>query len=108
MNSRWEKRLEIIENSLKRYSDRRKKNIYHSLIRPLYQEILKSIFIIIIMIVDTFILMEIILILNFPINIIIFFTLGSIIFYIQFKIYNSLWGKKGKWAIEKYEKNKKE
>jgi hypothetical protein len=108
MISRWEKRLEIVENSLKRYSERRKKNIYHSLLRPLYQEILKSIFIIIIMITDTFILLEIILILDIPINIIIFFILGFIIFYIELKIYNSLWGKNGKWSIEKYKKNKKE
>ena len=85
MYSRWDKKLEIVDHTLKRYSDRRKKNIYQSLLRPLYQELLKSIFIIIIMIFDTFILLEIILILNIPINIIIFFITASILFYIEIK-----------------------
>ncbi len=107
MYSRWDKKLEIVDNTLKRYSDRRKKNIYQSLLRPLYQELLKSIFIIIIMIFDTFILLEIILILNIPINIIIFFITASILFYIEIKIYNKFWGKNGKWSIDKYKKIKK-
>jgi hypothetical protein len=107
MYSRWDKKLEIVDNTLKRYSDRRKKNIYRSLLRPLYQELLKSIFIIIIMIFDTFILLEIILILNIPINIIIFFITASILFYIEIKIYNKFWGKNGKWSIDKYKKIKK-
>ena len=107
MYSRWDKKLEIVDNTLKRYSDRRKKNIYQSLLRPLYQELLKSIFIIIIMIFDTFILLEIILILNIPINIIIFFITAYILFYFEIKIYNKFWGKNGKWSIDKYKKIKK-
>ena len=95
-----------MEKTFKRYSDRRKKNIYESLLRPLYQEILKCIFITIIIIIDTFILLEIITILNPPINIVFFLFSALIIFFIEIKIYNSIWGKNGKWSIDKYKKKK--
>jgi len=101
MYSRWDKKLEIVEGTFKRYSERRKKNIYQSLLRPLYQEILKCIFITIIMIIDTLLLLEIILYLKIPFNIIIFIS-AIIFFYIELKIYNSIWGKNGKWSIDKY------
>ena len=101
MNSRLDKRLEIVENTFKKYSNRRKKNIQNSLIRPLYQEILKCIFIIIIIVFNTFLSLEILLILIFPANIIIFLLLLIILFYIEMRIYNKYWGLKGKWSIKK-------
>ena len=106
MESRWEKKLENVENTFKRYSEYRKKNIYRSLLRPLYQEILKCIFIIIILLFDTFLLLEIIIILIFPINIIIFLISIFILLYIEIKIYNMFWGKNGTWSIDKYKKEK--
>ena len=107
MYSRWDKKLEIVENTFKRYSERRRKNIYQSLLRPLYQEILKCIFFIITMIFNTFLLLEIIIIFNYPSNVIIFLISISTLFYIEIKIYNIYWGTKGKWSINKYRKIKK-
>ena len=106
MPSRLDKRLEIIENTFKKYSDRRRKNIQKSLIRPLYQEFLKSLFIITIMLFDIFLSLEIILSLNLPINMIVFIISIFFILYIEIKIYNAYWGLSGKWSINKY-KNKK-
>jgi hypothetical protein len=104
MTSRIDKRLELVEKTFKKYSDRRKKNIQKSLIRPLYQEILKSIFIISIMILNTFLSLEIIFLLKFPINLIIFLITLFVILYIEIKIYNIYWGLNGKWSINKYYK----
>jgi hypothetical protein len=106
MNSRFDNKIEIVEKNIKRYAEWRRKKIYDSLIRPLYQEILKCIFIIIIMIFDTFILLEIIILINPPINIILFLFCALILFYIEIKIYNYIWGRKGKWSINKYKKKR--
>jgi hypothetical protein len=105
MSYRLEKRLEIVETTFKKYSERRKKNIKKSLIRPLYQEFLKSLFIIIIMILDVFLILEIIILLSFPINLISIIII-TVILYIEKKIYNKYWGQTGKWSINKYKKNK--
>lgn len=104
MVSRIDNRLNIVENTFKKYSERRKKNIQNSLIRPLYQEFLKSLFIIIIMIFDIFLSLEIVLSLNFPINLIILTISIIFILYVEIKIYNAYWGISGKWSINKYKK----
>ncbi len=104
MFKKWDKRLELVDQTFKRYSDRRKKNIYQSLLRPLYQEILRSIFIITIMLFDTFLLLEVILFFDIPLNIVIFFILSIITIYIETKFYNKLWGINGRWSINKYKK----
>lgn len=102
MNSRWDKRLDIVENSFKRYSDRRKKNIQNSLIRPLYQEILKSIFFILILVFNSFILLEILIFFNFPINIIIILIIAFILIFFEINIFNAYWGVNGKWSLDNY------
>lgn len=104
MPSRIDNRLNIVENTFKKYSDRRKKNIQNSLLRPLYQEFLKTLFIIIIMIFDIFLSLEIILSLNFPINLIILTISIFFILYAEIKIYSAYWGIHGKWSINKYKK----
>ena len=104
MVSRIDNRLNIVENTFKKYSERRKKNIQNSLIRPLYQEFLKSIFIMIIMIFYIFLSLEIVLSLNFPINLIILTISIIFILYVEIKIYNAYWGISGKWSINKYKK----
>lgn len=104
MNSRWDKRLDIVENSFKRYSDRRKKNIHKSLIRPLYQEILKSIFFILTLVINSFILLEILIFFIFPTNMIIILIIIFILLYFEIKVYNSYWGVNGKWSLDNYKK----
>ncbi len=106
MNIKSKNRIDSIENSLKKYLDRRTKNINNSLLRPLHQEIFKCLFIVTIMIIDIFVLLEILLSLILPFNIILFFMIGFIIIYLEFKIYNNYWGLKGKWSINKYKKEK--
>jgi hypothetical protein len=106
MFSIWNERLENFENLFKRYSERRRKEIYKSLIRPLYQEILKCLYLIIVMIFDTFLLLELIIFFDMPINIVIFSILSLILIYIEIIFYNKLWGINGKWSIDKYKKKK--
>ena len=106
MSSIFNKRLEYLENSFQRYSQRRKKSIYNSLIRPLYQEILQSLYLIFIMILDAFILIEIIIYFNIPINLLLFLIISFIIIYFEYKLYKKIWGLNGIWSINKYIKKK--
>ena len=106
MSPIFNKRLEYLENSFKRYSQRRKKSIYNSLIRPLYQEILQSLYLIFIMILDAFILIEIIINFNIPINLLLFLIISFVIIYFEYKLYKKIWGLNGIWSINKYIKKK--
>ena len=107
MISKWDKKIEIVENTFKKYSKRRIKNIYDSLYRPLYQEILKCLYITAMLIIDSFLLLEIIIIFEIPFNIIIFLVFFFIIIYIELRIYDKIWGINGKWSIDKYKNKRK-
>lgn len=82
-------------------------SIQKSLIRPLYQEVLKSLFLVIILLVDSLIPLEIYLDLPNIINVVSALTSLGIFLYVEMRIYNLLWGKNGRWSLEKYKKKTK-
>jgi ABC-type multidrug transport system fused ATPase/permease subunit len=102
-------RTESVINHLLR---RKRESIQKSLIRPLYQEALKSLFLVIVILVDTLIPLEIFKDLPATINIIFALVILILFLYVEMRIYNQLWGKKGRWSLEKYkinpEKNKED
>jgi len=94
-------RTESLFNNILR---RKREGIQKSLIRPLYVEALKSLFLVIVLLVDTLIPLEIFRDLPGTLNIIFALITLVIFLYIEIYIYNLLWGKKGRWSLEKYKK----
>ena len=86
-----------------RLSERRQKTIRKSLVRPLYQEVLKTLFYIAVLLVDSLIPLQFLVSFSSPINIIGTLLSLGIFLYIEVRIYNDLWGKNGRWALQKYE-----
>jgi hypothetical protein len=82
-----------------------KKKRQYSMVRPLYQEALKSLFLVCVLLVDTLIPLEVFRILPAPFNSIVSLVILGIFLYIEIVMYNSLWGKKGRWSIDKYKKS---
>ena len=94
--------VERTENLMNILVRKRQENIKKSMMRPLYQEALKSLFLIIVLLVDTLIPLEIYT--KFPniINILLTLVTLGIFLYVEIYIYNLLWGKNGRWSLEKY------
>lgn len=101
--NRLSSNVERFEKLINDFSIRKKESIQKSMIRPLYQEVLKSLFLVIIIIVDTLIPLEIFRILPNLINIIVTLIVLSIFLFVELYIYYLLWGKNGRWSLEKYE-----
>ncbi len=101
--NRLSSNVERFEKLINDFSIRKKESIQKSMIRPLYQEVLKSLFLVIIIIVDTLIPLEIFQILPNLINIIVTLIVLSIFLFVELYIYYLLWGKNGRWSLEKYE-----
>jgi hypothetical protein len=100
--SRLDVHVEKTENLVNYLLRKKRENIQKSLVRPLYQEALKSLFLVVILLIDTFIPLEVFRALPNPFNIVFsLFTLG-VFLYGEMVAYNSLWGKKGRWPLEKY------
>jgi hypothetical protein len=104
--SRLDIHVEKTENFVQYLLKRRKESIRNSLIRPLHQEALKSLFLVVVLLLDTLLPLEMYRILPFPANIFGALFLLGIFFYAEIHFYNSLWGKKGRWSIEKYKKQR--
>jgi len=102
--SRFTSYVDSTENLFNRLLKRRRESIQKSLLRPLYQEALKSLFFVLVIIVDSLIPLEIFLDLPDYINIVLALIVLCIFLYVEMHIYNSLWGKNGRWSIEKYKK----
>ena len=96
--------VEKTENMVNYLLRKKRENIQNSLVRPLYQEALKSLFLAIVLLIDTLIPLEVFRMLSYPLNIVISFIVLGIFLYIEIRLYNSVWGKKGRWSIEKYKK----
>lgn len=96
--------VENTENLFTRLIKRRRDSIRRSLIRPLYQEALKSFFIVIVIFIDSLMPLEIFLDLPFIVNIVLALVVLCILFFVEMRIYNSLWGKNGRWSLDKYKK----
>jgi len=103
--SRLNLQIEKTEEFVKYLIKRRHDNIQKSLIRPLYQEALKCLFLVIVLFVDTLIPLQILLDLPNIINIVLALITLIIFLYLEMRIYNLLWGNKGRWSLEKYKKS---
>ena len=96
--------VERTESLMNNLLKRKRESIQKSMIRPLYQEALKSLFLVVVLFVDTLIPLEIYLDLPNIINIVLALITLGIFLYVEIRIYNLLWGKNGRWSIEKYKK----
>ena len=103
--NRLDIQVEKTENLVNYLLRKKRENIQNSLVRPLYQEALKSLFLVIILLLDTLIPLEVFRMLFSPLNIVTSLIILVIFLYIEIRLYNSLWGKKGRWSIEKYKKS---
>lgn len=84
---------------------KKRENIQNSLVRPLYQEALKSLFLVVVLFIDAFIPLEVWRNLMSPFNIALCLVVLGVFLYVEIRIYNSLWGKKGRWSLDKYKKS---
>jgi len=100
--SRLDVQVEKTENLVNYLLRKKRENIQNSLVRPLYQEALKSLFLVVILLIDTLIPLEIFRALPNPFNIVFSLVALGVFLYLAIVVYNSLWGKKGRWSLEKY------
>ena len=100
--SRLDLQVEKTENLINYLLKKKKENIQNSLVRPLYQEALKSLFLVAVLLLDTLIPLEAYRSFLFPFNILIAAVLLGVFIYLEIRVYNALWGKKGRWSLEKY------
>jgi hypothetical protein len=100
--SRLDVQVEKTENLVNYLLRKKKENIQNSLVRPLYQEALKSLFFVCVLLIDVLIPLELFRVLPVPFNIVVSLGFLGAFLYIEIVIYNLLWGKKGRWALEKY------
>lgn len=103
--SRLDVHVEKTENLVKYLLRKKRDNIQNSLVRPLYQEALKSLFLVVVLLIDTFIPLEVYRDLPAPFNIAVSLFVLGVFLYVEIRLYNSFWGKKGRWSIEKYKKS---
>ena len=102
LKSRLDSHVEKTENLVNYLLRKKKENIQNSLVRPLYQEALKSVFFVCILLIDTLIPLDIFRVLPDPFNIIVSLGILGLFVYAQVRFYNMLWGKKGRWSLDKY------
>lgn len=100
--SRLDLHVEKTENLFNYLLKKKKENIQNSLVRPLYQEALKSLFFVAVLLLDTLIPLEAYRSFIVPINFLIAIVLLGVFVYLEIRVYNALWGKKGRWSLEKY------
>jgi hypothetical protein len=98
--------VERTENFINYLLRRKRENIQKSLIRPLYQEALKSLFLVAVLLIDALIPLEIFQSLPATIDIIFALLILILFIYLEMRVYNHLWGKKGRWSLEKYQKKR--
>jgi len=103
--SRLDVHVEKTENLINYLLRKKRENIQNSLVRPLHQEALKSLFLVVVLLIDTLIPLEIFKVLPNPFHIIVSLVLLGVFLYVEIVVYNLLWGKKGRWSVEKYKKS---
>jgi hypothetical protein len=103
--NRLDVHVEKTENLVNYLLRKKRENIQNSLVRPLYQEALKSFFLVVVLLIDTFIPLEVFRNLSSPFNIALCLVVLGVFLYVEIRIYNSLWGKKGRWSLDKYKKS---
>ncbi|MCX6661468.1 MAG: hypothetical protein NTY91_02845 [Euryarchaeota archaeon] len=102
--SRLDLHVEKTENLAKYLLKKKKENIQNSLVRPLYQEALRSLFLVIVLLIDTLFPLDAYRSVVVPFNIVVALIILVVLLYIEIRLYNAFWGKKGRWSIEKYKK----
>jgi hypothetical protein len=85
-------------------SEWNRERIRKSLIRPLYQEALRSLFLVALLLLDSLLPLQLFESLPSPLNGISAVVVLGLLLYGEAKAYNMVWGKKGRWSIEKYKK----
>jgi len=103
--NRLDVHVEKTENLVNYLLRKKRENIQNSLVRPLYQEALKSFFLVVFLLIDTFVPLEVFRNLSSPFNIALCLVVLGVFLYVEIRIYNSLWGKKGRWSLDKYKKS---
>jgi len=103
--NRLDVHVEKTENLVNYLLRKKRENIQNSLVRPLYQEALKSFFLVVVLLIDTFIPLEVFRNLSSPFNIALCLVVLGVFLYVEIRIYNSFWGKKGRWSLDKYKKS---
>ncbi|HIG99385.1 MAG TPA: hypothetical protein HA258_02280 [Thermoplasmata archaeon] len=102
--SRLDLHVEKTENLVHYLLKKKKENIQNSLVRPLYQEALKNLFLVVVLLIDTLFPLEAYRSLPFPVNIIVSVIILGVFLYIEIRLYNAIWGKHGRWSLDKYKK----
>lgn len=102
--NRLDMQVEKTENLVNYLLKKKRQNIQNSLVRPLYQEALRSLFFVCILLLDTLVPLELYRSLPNPFNIAVSLTILGVFLYTEVTTYNMLWGKKGRWSLEKYKK----
>jgi hypothetical protein len=82
----------------------RRKRVKESIERPLYQEALRSLFFVLFLFADAFIPLEMYQDLVVPYNTVGALVVLGILLFVEYRLYNAFWGKKGRWPAEKYRK----
>ncbi len=97
-----ESRIERTDRLWTSFAQWRQQRIRKSLMRPLYQEALRSLFFVAILLIDTLFPLQLYESITSPFNIIASLVALGILLYVEVRCYNLLWGKNGRWSIEKY------
>lgn len=92
-----------LDSVITRLLKRRRESIQKSLIRPLYQEALKSMFFVLVLLLDSLIPLQLYFLFVYPYDIIVSLIVLVFFLYIETRVYNSLWGKKGRWSLDNYQ-----
>jgi hypothetical protein len=100
--NRLDVQVEKTENLVHYLLRKKRDNIQNSLVRPLHQEALKSFFLVAVLLIDTLIPLEVYRDLPLPFNIAVSLVVLGVFLYVEILIYNVLWGKRGRWSLEKY------
>ncbi len=104
IKNRLDAHVDKTENLVKYLLKKRKESIQNCLVRPLYQEAAKSLFLVVVLLLDTLIPLEVLRVLPSPFNLGGVLLILIVFLYIQIRIYNAIWGKNGRWALQKYRK----
>lgn len=105
IKNRLDAHVDKTENLVKYLLKKRKESIEKCLVRPLYQEAVKSLFLVVVLLLDTLIPLEVVHILPFPFNLGGALFLLIVFLYLEVRIYNAIWGKNGRWALQNYRKS---
>ncbi len=83
----------------------RQESIRKSILRPFYQEALKTLFLVAVLLLDSLVPLQFYVSLASPYNIVLTIVVFIVFLYIEIRVYNKVWGKKGCWALSKYERH---